>query len=222
MNTIEILEEIYNKSSEIDKLLFYHFPKQKLLQDRINFDELENIHFQEALNIRDKYKLPFWDSMMLTYFGKNKTSKDILKCALYHNKLDNGYWTSDFNYINKEIQNNVNLAFNSKVKLKTGSFKYLPLLDFHIPNNEENLCTVKKVISLLGLSEGYILDSGESFHFIGNKLIEYQELIEFLSKALLFSPIIDRAWIAHQLLEKAPSLRIGYKHNQLPTLILKL
>lgn len=222
MNTLDVLKEIYDKIPEIDKFLFHYFPKQKLLQERIEFENIENIQFKEALSIRDKYNLPFWDSIMLTYFGKKVVSSRILECALLHNEIKNEYFTSDINWITEVLQkeNEVpNIAFNSKVKLKAGIYKHLPLIDFHIPTSSENLDTVIKVIKLLGFSKGYIMESGESYHFIGTELMDNDQLLTMLSRALLFSPIIDRAWIAHQLLERSSSLRIGFKHRILPQLI---
>jgi hypothetical protein len=45
-------------------------------------------------------------------------------------------------------------------------------------------------------------------------MYDYHELIDFLARALMYSPIIDRAYIAHQLLEKRCSLRISGKENK--------
>lgn len=224
MNTLDVLREIITNNKEIESYLFYYFPKQKLLQDEITFNKIEDIQFNEAIAIRNKYNLPFWDSIMLTYFNREETSDKILKCALRHNELKDGLWTNNIDSIfNKLISdNNINIAFNSKVKLKSRVYKHIPLLDFHIPISKTNQSIVNKVIRLLGFSKGYILESGESYHFIGTELLDDNELISFLSKALLFAPIIDRAWIAHQLLEKASSLRISYKHNTLPKLIHKI
>ena len=59
MNTIDVLREICSNIPEIDEVLFHYFPKQKLLQDRIEFGLIENIQYKEAMAIRSKYKLPF-------------------------------------------------------------------------------------------------------------------------------------------------------------------
>lgn len=219
MNSLDVLSEIYN-NSEIEFFLFHHFPKQKLLQNQVNFGDTENIQFEKAMLIRSQYHLPFWDSMMLTYFNRENTSNQILKCALNHNSIEDAFWSNDFTILNSKL--NDNIALNSKVKLGTGEERHLPLLDFHIPISNENEKIVLEVIKLLGFLDGYILKSGESYHFIGVSLIDDSELVRLLSKALFFSPIIDRAWIAHQLIERSASLRISYKHCILPTLIHRL
>jgi hypothetical protein len=225
MNTIEVLQEIYSNIPEINEVLFHYFPKQILLQDRINFGAIENIQYKEAMAIRSKYKLPFWDSIMLTYFGREIVSNKILESALDHNKAMDEFWIKNLYQLNDFSHEDFpsrNVALNSKVKLINGQIKHLPLLDFHIPIGLTNVKIVIKVLKHLGFTSGYILESGESYHFIGDYLIGDEELLNLLSRSLLFSPIIDRAWIAHQLLEKSSSLRIGYKHNILPHLIHKL
>jgi hypothetical protein len=79
---------------------------------------------------------------------------------------------------------------------------------------------VKAVARSLGL-HGYIAHSGKSYHFYGSDLMEGDHLMRMLAKALLFAPIVDRAWVAHQLVEKACGLRIspGKTYTQSPVVI---
>jgi hypothetical protein len=46
-------------------------------------------------------------------------------------------------------------------------------------------------------------------------------LLTMLAKALLFAPIIDRAWVAHQMIERACGLRIspGKTYSQGPIVV---
>lgn len=221
MNTLDVIEEIITSNANIKSVTFHEFPKQKLLQNQIEFSDIEERQFEEAMKIRNTYNLPFWDSMMLTYFNKEKTSNNILKCALRHNSHSKEIKSRDIDSIKSRIIDNPdeNIAFNSKVTLLNGDVKHLPLLDFHIPVNENNQKQVEKILELLDLKSGYIMISGESYHYIGNQLMDESSLFIFLSKALLFSPIIDKSWIAHQLLEHSCSLRVTLKHNIEPKLI---
>lgn len=221
MTTLDILEEILYKNPNIVSFTFHKFPKQELLQNRIMFGDIENRQFDEALKIREQYHLPFWDSMMLTYFNKAQTSTSILQAAMIHHSKVDKIETVDIPMVKSLVISNPteNYALNSIIVLKNKGKFHLPLLDFHIPSNINNFTQVKKVLFLLDLHRGYILDSGESYHYIGVDLLDEETLVNFLSKALLFSPIIDRAWISHQLIERSCSLRVSNKNNKTTNLI---
>lgn len=224
MTSLDIIQEIIDKNYNINTVIFNRFQKQKLLQNQIKFSDVEKEQFDKAMNIRNIYKLPFWDSMMLTYFNNKVTSDEILNCAIKHNSPIESIETTNVTLIVKILEENPNenIAFNSKVILKNNEIRHLPLLDFHIPVSDFNLIQIKKVLTFLGMKVGYILYSGESYHFIGNELLDEKSLVDFLSRSLFFSPIIDRAWIAHQLIERSCSLRVSKKHGIYPQLIYSL
>lgn len=100
------------------------------------------------------------------------------------------------------------LALSSAVVTKKGHTLHVPMLDFHCQASIENDKLVKTVLIEIGL-EGYVAKSGRSYHFYGKELLDERSLITFLGRSLLFCPIVDRAWIAHQLLERACGLRIS-------------
>lgn len=221
MNTLDILKEILISNSEISSYQFHTFPTKSLLQDIIELDEKEEKMVSNALNIREKYRLPFWDSIMLSFFGNENYSKAILHQALYHNKrqtfleISRIDFLSDNFFINKKER----LAINSKVVLQNKKIVHMPMLDFHIPVSEFNFKIIRDVLIELKVISGYILNSGESYHFIGDYYIDEKSLIDFLANALFFAPIIDRAWIGHQILERSCSLRIDKKHGVYPEMI---
>jgi hypothetical protein len=222
MNTIDVLEEIINVN-KISAITVKDFPKQQLLQDRLVFNEIEKVQYNKAVEIRGKYNLPFWDSILLTFFNNKECSYRILESANCHNHLLSEHIFSTPEQIRQYILKSPekNFAINSKVRTENGDIRHMQLLDFHIPINDLSLPHVRKTLYLLKINDGYILNSGESYHFIGTKLMNDLEQVEFLANALLFSPIIDRAWIAHQLIEKSSSLRLGNKHGSQPILIEK-
>lgn len=224
MTTIDILKNLLHENADILDFTFCVFPKQKLLQDNLKFEEIEDYHLREALKIRDEHHLPFWDSMMLTYFDKSSTSDKILESALRHNSPNKIIISHDLAQLKQEslLMNDSVLAVNSTVLMKNGEYKHIFLLDFHIPISEFNRNQVIKVLKCLGLNSGFVLESGESYHYVGKEIISYETLVELLIKSLFFSPIIDRTWVAHQLIEKSCSLRIGFKHNVEPKLIYDL
>ncbi len=222
MNTINIIKEILINNQEIEYIYIHNYPSQQLLQCVISFTENDINHFNKAMEIRDKYHLPFWDSIMLSSFYEERYSKNFFKYATHHNTKDK-FLIINRDKIDEFIYNNslINIAFNSKIILSNMETKHIPLFDFHIPVNNTNLNIIKTVLKELNIKSGYIVNSGESYHFIGNYYIDYNEYKTILYKALFFSPIIDKNWIAHQLIEESSSLRIGYKHNILPILIEK-
>lgn len=223
MNTLDVIKEILGEISDIENLTFTTYPKQTLIQNDSKISKNDEILINEALRIRSKYSLPFWDSLMLTSFDKNNVSKYLLSRALKHNYNTEKIKTKDIRKIESFLNSNPdkNLSLNSEVNLKNGMIKHFFLLDFHIYPSENNLKIITSVLAALNL-HGYILNSGESYHFISKNLYKEKNLIDLLAKSLLFSPIIDRAWIAHQLLERSCSLRVGKKHDKSPTVIKKV
>jgi hypothetical protein len=170
-----------------------------------------------ALQIRDQLGLPFWDAANLACFGAGVEATLVAKEALFHNgegvrhlRLSAASITPDALKNLAAIESGLSiLVWSSKVETGTGEAAHIPMLDFHCPQSAPNLELVTKVLCLLDIGPGFILESGKSYHFYGRKLITDSERILFLSRALLLAPIVDRAWIAHQLLEGACGLRIS-------------
>lgn len=223
MNTLEVLSEVIKKNSDIELLTFAKYPKQTLLQDKIELNNIDEDFISAALTIRNQLRLPFWDSLMLSMFDKENSSTNLLSSALSHNPNSEKITTRDLEKIQNYIKVNPqeNLSLNSAVYFKDKTIKHFFLIDFHIFTSDNNLRIVLDIITTLNL-HGYVLDSGESYHFMSDSFFEVEELINLLAKILLFSPIVDRAWVAHQILERSCSLRVGMKHNIAPKVIKKV
>lgn len=219
--TIDVIKEIGEFYPDISFFYFYPLSKQALLQDRIKLGEREMEQYEKALSIRNEYRLPFWDSIMLTMFGNEKFSSSIFDAALLHHnnskllKLSN----DSHLYSNLKKLQEENYGWNSVIELSNGVKMHLPLLDFHIPYSHINTEIVKQTLLRLQLGSGYLMHSGESYHYIHNYYLTDKDLMQLLIKSLFFSPIIDRLWVAHQLLNGSATLRIGKKHGISPTLI---
>jgi hypothetical protein len=115
------------------------------------------------------------------------------------------------------------IGFCSTARSKDGSILYIPQLDFSSPVSEDSLALIKqKFETIMGkatsgkVMPGYILASGESYHYIGLKLLAPEEWLEFMGLALLFedrsdrnkfSPV-DRRWIGHSLIRRHGALRL--------------
>lgn len=223
METLDILEIFLNEHPGVQSLTFCSYPKQVLIQNELALTGATSHFVNSALKIREKYRLPFWDSLMLSFFDKKDVPEELLKRALLHNKNINKQRISNINIIRNLIDNNQcdNISLNSEIILKNGDIKHFFLIDFHVSQSENNLDTISKVIRLLQLT-GYILDSGQSYHFISDRFYVFDEMLDLLAKSLLYSPLIDRAWIAHQIMERSCSIRVGEKNSQRPYFIKKI
>lgn len=214
MNTIELLKSIIDWNPEIDYLTIHKFSYSQLIQDEItNWGKSEDMMFEYAIRLKSQYHLPFWSGIMLSTFDNKDFSKKVLTAALHHNPI------KELSYIkSSDIPDSFDnsIAICSMVLLKDGSEMHIPMIDFHIPPSSENLNVVKSVCKIMDLCPGWILNSGESYHFIGRKIATWDSIYEILAKSLLFNPIVDIAWVSHQLREKSCSLRVGEKKGRVP------
>ena len=216
MNTLDILNIIGNENKEIEAFSFHTFPSQKLIQEQLpEWGDIEQKHFERAMEVRDKLRLPFWDAIMVTAFNNPNYSLSILNAALRHNHARSLFQvrTEDILYNPLLSNNSERIAVCSSVLMKDKRTRHIPMLDFHIPVSELNLSIVEDVCKILKLGPGYILNSGESYHFISSGTVSWADLYLILSKALRFCPILDRAWISRQLEEGFCSLRVDRKNN---------
>jgi hypothetical protein len=112
------------------------------------------------------------------------------------------------------------LSILSEVRLRDGTLRHFVFLDFHIPAVDGSLSIVRAVAELLIPYGSFIIESGASYHVIGCEPVDELEFKRTLTTALLFGPITDRAYLAHQLLEGRAALRIskGGHFNLVPRL----
>ncbi|MDL2268169.1 hypothetical protein LJC46_09355 [Desulfovibrio sp. OttesenSCG-928-G15] len=216
MNIFEVLKSI-KYENDIDEMSFHTYPKQTLIQNDYDLTPSEREQLDKALALRDKFKFPFWDSLMLTFFENEKASSKFLQLSQRHNKNEI-FFTSDIEYIESLTKTSSEpVSSCSKIK-KNSEIYHLPFIDFHIPPSHENFKVVQSVVKTLDLS-GFILDSGESYHFVCKNYYDEHFILDFFAKILFFSPIIDKSWVAHQILERSCSLRVSKKHDLIPYVI---
>lgn len=152
-------------------------------------------------------------------------SQDITKYnkSIFHRSVRNLTWVKNTADMEKNLSILVETDYvlNSQVELLDGRVCHLPLLDFCIEKNSDDINKILETLVELDVQTGYIMDSGLSYHFIGSKPLEEERYKKMLYKALLI-PTIDGRWVAHQLLNGASCLRIGIKNGVKPTLIKKI
>jgi hypothetical protein len=221
MNTLEVVSQILKLNADIEELNFVELRNSEAVQNTIRNSIAEKEQINKALEIRNEHHFSFWDSLCSTFVNNNNYSKVLLSNVFHHNynKTEIPISRRLFPNIHKKLEHDKNYAIISRVLCKDKQIFHIPFIDFHCSSNEKNTMLATDIIHILKLGPGYLLDSGKSFHFIGKKLINESELTSYLGKLLMYNPIIDKSWIAHQLIEKTCALRIAYKDGVLPKVI---
>lgn len=107
------------------------------------------------------------------------TREDILNS----NAIDNTIST---------LRSSEQLAISSKLKLSSGEFAHIPLMDFSIPKSPPNLGVLRERLEYSNFPSGWIFETGKSYHFWGSKLLAENEWIPFMGNCLLTSIVHDR------------------------------
>lgn len=221
-NSLELIKEIVRSCSEISKVQVVRYSYLSEIQQRVSKNEDLDKVFSQAMGYRSQLKMPFWDACMVTLSSGNYSVPiNFIREAGRHDthRGKETLFERD-ELLDCRVQAYLNNSKNqlvcivSEVILHNDQRLNLPLLDFHCPINKGNHKLVSQICKVL-LPEGFaILESDSSYHCYGFSLLSQEDLVQFLAKALFYSPIIDRAYIAHQLLEKRCSLRISGKSDQ--------
>ena len=219
--SIDIITQIVIHDLAIEAITLLQFPTTPLLQERLSMNGNAEKSLAHALDLRSRYNIPFWEGLMNAQFQPPAFTPTLLKEALHHNqvlsqvtvKRSDLYRLKEFSALVSE-----NYGINSQVYCKDDQTRHIVLLDFHLPKQPENIVCAESVLKILGLT-GYLLETNKSYHFISDRTVSEQDLKNVLYRALLFSPIIDKNWIAHQLLEGSCTLRITAKDGSLPQVI---
>ena len=189
-----------------------------MLQDRLQHSPATSPLVATGMAIRGSLGLPFWDSLIIACFGAGVPAVPVLEQASFHNlapvrarTLSANTWSTEIEAELKSVGDEEMTVVSSRIVLRNGERKHIPMLDFHAPPSPQNEECVRFIAKRLDPNGGFVLVSGKSYHFYGKSLLAEDQLSSFLGKALLFSPFVDRAWIAHQLIEGACGLRISKK-----------
>lgn len=214
---------------EISSTQVCGFDDPPALDHRLELTAEETALYDEAIEFRAQSGLPFWEALMLNLFSRKQETERLLKAALFHqtNRIRNVPFPRDsvsrgaLKAIASSVSKPQVVAWISEMWLVDGSKKHLPMLDFHCPVSAENEKLATDAAKTLLGGPFLLLNSGNSYHAIGRRLVELDALIEVLARSLLLSPIIDRGYIAHQLIEKRCALRIskGGHENKVPIVV---
>ena len=99
-------------------------------------------------------------------------------------------------------------AVLSEVTDSNGERAHLPMLDLRCEHSAANLLSVQRIAEHLLECPWVIIQSPRSYHIVGATLFAEAELTAFYGKSILCGPIVDRHYVAHQLINGIAGLRI--------------
>jgi len=217
MATAEILNSLVSENETISAIFVFAYRHPPLLQQRgtLTFDE--NAIIERAQALRSSTLLPFWEALMLSCFGEARDLARLLQEATFHQShADSLIRISREEVLAGRLADLVDeqpagyhLSFSSRIELVGEETKQLLLLDFHCPQSSENDHLVSNVCSQLYRGTTMVFTSGQSYHALGVELADEHRFRDFLTRSLLFAPIVDARYVAHQLLEGACALRLS-------------
>ncbi|MFG1837937.1 hypothetical protein ACGFH8_05785 [Micromonospora sp. NPDC049175] len=212
----DLLREVSPRPSE---LTIFELSVPPEAQKRVvHRPELKAV-IEAALRLRSEHGVPFWDAMMLNSLSQPEDIRSVLldasglhqpmSTAVVQHRLS----IADLSplalrsLLAKAQEGNISVV-SSRLLMPDGTESHLPLLDFRLPVSASSSVIIEDIVRRLGFS-GLVLESGNSYHFYGRSLLSASEMREFLGRAILYAPIVDYRWIAHQLVEGACALRIS-------------
>jgi hypothetical protein len=99
-------------------------------------------------------------------------------------------------------------AVLSRVHSKDAAEHHVPMLDFRCSISGPNLVLLQLVAKRLLDCPWVLIESEHSYHLLGASLLTDRELAKFFGKAILLGPLVDRNYVAHQLINGSAALRI--------------
>jgi hypothetical protein len=186
------------------------------IQRRATLSDQEILLINSAIKVRASSSFSFLQILMEMCTEATHPVEGILDSINYHQKSPLvRSWVSRESVLNGTLIKlcasatpDEPLAFFSRVKVESNEFYCLPLLDMRIPKSLRSLNIIASIANRLLGTRFAILETDKSYHLVGIALLKDIEINNFLARALLYSPITDHAYIAHQLLEKESSLRL--------------
>ncbi|MEK7154792.1 MAG: hypothetical protein AAB697_01545 [Patescibacteria group bacterium] len=109
------------------------------------------------------------------------------------------------------------LAISSRIKLVSNEVAHLPMMDFQTPKGKLGLQLVRERFQHAGISNGWILETGKSYHYYGNNVLNQEQWLGFMGLCLLTSvvhtrdnieQVADPRYIGHSLRRGCNTLRI--------------
>jgi hypothetical protein len=200
------------------------------LQARRDLKPAERVVFERALKCRQNTGLSFWDAVLLE-LSAVPDAIGLLDEVMMHVSFRGSelslQWGSaiagGLERVCAEFSTagEASLIFLSEMRCRDGSRRHVPMVDFHAACSAPNQRVVTAVAERLFPEGAVLLESGVLYHAYGSRLLSETEFPSFLVRALLFAPIVDRTYTAHQVIEGRCALRLtaGGGKSRVPKVI---
>lgn len=196
-----------------------HIPRAPVAQARTGQDDPAQAAFERGLELRASTGMPFWDAVLLcSETAALGTPRSVFDAALLHQPLPllqstnlpiDSRLGARLEEETADVEEGHVVALTSAITLRSGEVLHLPMLDFASKSRRPSAREAVEHAAGALRVPGFLVESGQSYHFYGQVLVDASALRTFLTRAILLAPVADSRWVAHQLLEQTCSLRIS-------------
>lgn len=225
----EVYSAIIAASSKVREVAVAEYTTPPMIQNRAELSAEEQRLLKVAGQARQAGRLSYLEILLEKSTEVDHAVDGILDAVAYHQRhAKTRRWVSREDVMKGRlirlcagVSAGRPLALLSRVRTNSGCSGHIPLLDLHLEKSGRSIRLVAAVATRLLGNRYAILETGRSYHLVGTCLLNEEEARHFLSRAILFSPITDHAYIAHQLLEGESALRITGcgETGDVPTLV---
>lgn len=189
------------------------------LQRRSHSSQLDALS-EQARKAYKTSRVTFWDELMrLAESAPSPVRREIFAQALYHRDESEGQvdtWCAVEQFLDdleqrkyESLPDRQIVALTSRVQVQHADLDlHIPMVDFRLDSGPANDELATELLQALG-TPGYLVDSGNSYHFYGQVPVHRDEFWRFLGRAQLMSHYADQRWIGHQLISGKAALRIS-------------
>ena len=201
----------------LNAVALMRYPQPPTIQTRAKLTVKEIDLASKAAEIRKTSWFSYLEILLELSAKADFLVDGILDAVNYHHKHSpERVWVSKTNSVSKcimEMERSFGTTFHialcSRVLSNESNNMHIPMLDFHVEKTSKSFEIVKKITRILFGSNFIVLETNRSFHSFGLVLKRDEEFKKILANSLLFAPIVDNAYVAHQLIEGEATLRIS-------------
>lgn len=228
-SSIDAVRAIVARNRTIASLKLTRYSPPMSLQQRERIPPAETAVIKRALRIRKSLGVPFWDAVFISVLQSKLVPFNILRGADFHaTNRGRDIVVSRQSILDGALERFCNgqdsttwTALLSEVKLIRGGYAHIPIVDLHCAESPHHERLAIEVCRLLLPSPRILLKSGKSYHAYSGQLVSEKMFLQFLGRALLYAPITDRAYIAHQIIEHRGAIRLskGGREMKMPEVV---
>src|SRR5438309_1416539 len=84
LDAVSAYSELINSLPDVAVISVFEYQTPPPVQSRSSYTDEEAHITEKALEIRERYKMPFWDALLLSCFSVDKVPRSILEAASLH------------------------------------------------------------------------------------------------------------------------------------------